>query len=254
MAFIPLAEKFKQKQQQHKIHCTIKESDMNNNNLPLIVFDVNETLLDMSVLKNKIDSLLGSSKGFRIWFGMLLQYSLVDNCTGAYHDFVSIANATLDMTAKALKTDVDEKEKEDALATIKELQAYPDVPKGLQLLKENGFRLATLTNSPSATLTAQLQHAKLTEYFEATLSIDTIRKYKPALETYTWATEQLSVNITDAMLVAAHGWDIAGALQAGMQAAFIEREGQALYPLSHKPTYTGKDLVEIATQIIAHYK
>lgn len=227
---------------------------MNNSNLPLIVFDVNETLLDMSVLKNNINSLLGSSNGFRIWFGMLLQYSLVDNCTGAYHDFISIANATLDMTAKALKTDINEKEKKAALATIKELPAYPDVPKGLQLLKENGFRLATLTNSPSATLTAQLQYAKLTGYFEATLSIDTIKKYKPALQTYTWATEQLSVDVTGAMLVAAHGWDIAGALQAGMEAAFIEREGQSLYPLSPKPTFTGKNLVDIANKIIAHYK
>jgi len=227
---------------------------MNHNNLPLIVFDVNETLLDMSVLKNKINSLLGSSKGFRVWFGMLLQYSLVDNCTGAYHDFVSIANATLDMTAKSLKIDVDEKEKKAALATIKELPAYPDVPNGLQLLKDNGFRLATLTNSPTPTLTAQLQYAKLTEYFEATLSIDTIKKYKPAIETYTWAIKQLSVSVNGAILVAAHGWDIAGALQAGMQAAFIEREGQSLYPLSPKPTFTGKDLLEIANKIIAHYK
>ena len=227
---------------------------MNTNNLPLLVFDVNETLLDMSVLKNKINSLLGSSKGFRIWFGMLLQYSLVDNCTGAYHDFISIAHATLDMTAKALKTKVDEKEKMDVLATIKELPAYSDVPKGLQLLKENGFRLITLTNSPLITLTAQLQQAKLAEYFEATLSIDSIRKYKPALETYKWATEQLSVNVSDAMLIAAHGWDIAGALQAGMQAAFIEREGQSLYPLSPKPAFIGKDLVEIANKIIAHYQ
>jgi 2-haloacid dehalogenase len=227
---------------------------MNNNNLPLIVFDVNETLLDMSVLKNKINSLLGSSKGFRIWFGMLLHYSLVDNCTGAYHDFVSIAHATLSMTAKALKTDLDEKEKKAALATLKELPAYPDVPKGLQLLKENGFRLITLTNSPLATLTAQLQHAKLTGYFEATLSIDPIKKYKPAAETYTWAAGQSSVNVTGALLIAAHGWDIAGALQAGMQAAFIEREGQSLYLLAPTPQFTGKDLIEVSNSIIAHYK
>ena len=227
---------------------------MNNSNFPLIVFDVNETLLDMSVLKNKINSLLGSSNGFRIWFGMLLQYSLVDNCTGAYHDFVSIANATLDMAANALKTEVGENEKKAALATIKELPAYPDVPKGLQLLKENGFRLATLTNSPLTTLTAQLQYAKLTEYFGATLSIDTIKKYKPAVETYTWATKQLSVNVNGAILIAAHGWDIAGALQAGMQAAFIEREGQSLYPLASSPQFIGKDLIEVANSIIAHYK
>jgi len=227
---------------------------MNNNNLPVIVFDVNETLLDMSVLKNKINSLLCSSNGFRIWFGMLLHYSLVDNCTNNYHDFTAIANATFDMAAKALKIDVDEKEKKAALATIKGLPAYSDVPKGLQLLKEKGFRLATLTNSPEATLSAQLQYAKLTEYFEATLSIDAIKKYKPAVETYTWATKQLSINVSDAIMVAAHGWDIAGALQAGMQAAFIERDGQSLYPLAPGPQFIGKNLMEVANSIIDHYK
>ncbi|MBC7653580.1 MAG: haloacid dehalogenase type II [Oligoflexus sp.] len=226
----------------------------NNNNLPLIVFDVNETLLDMSILKSKINSLLENSKGFRIWFGMLLQYSLVDNCTNNYHDFSAIADATLDMAAQALKTEVDEKKKKTTLATIKELTAYQDVPKGLQLLKENGFRLITLTNSPLATLNAQMQHAKLTQYFEATLSIDSIKKYKPALETYQWAVGQMSVNISDSILVAAHGWDIAGALQAGMQAAFIEREGQSLYPIAPKPQFIGKNLIEVSNSIIAHYK
>ncbi len=227
---------------------------MNNNNLPLIVFDVNETLLDMSVLKDKINNLLGTIKGFRIWFGMLLQYSLVDNCTGDYHDFISLANATLDMAAQSLNINLNEQEKKGAISTIKQLPVHADVPTGLQLLKENGFRLATLTNSPSATLMAQLQHAKLIDYFEATLSIDTIKKYKPALQTYQWAAEQLSVNVSDTLLVAAHGWDIAGALEAGMQAAFIKREGQSLYPLSPEPNFIGKDLIEIANSIISHYK
>lgn len=220
---------------------------------PVILFDVNETMLNMSPLKKKINRLLGSSKGFRTWFGMLLQYSLVDNCTDNYHDFTNIASATLDMAAEALMADLDEKEKKAALQSIKELPAYDDVPKGLKLLKENGFRLATLTNSPTNTLVAQLQYAELTEYFEATLSIDTIKKYKPSLETYKWAADQLSADVSEAILVAAHGWDIAGALQAGLQAAFIERKGQSVYPLASKPTFTGKDFVDIAKQIISRY-
>ena len=215
----------------------------------VILFDVNETLLDMTPLKKKINNLLGSSQGFRIWFGMLLQYSLVDNCTNSYHDFVTIAGATLSMAADGLKKSITEMQKKEAVATIKQLSAYPDVPKGLKTLKENGFRLATLTNSPAATLTAQLKYASLTEYFEQTLSIDTIKKYKPALETYKWAAEQLSVNTAEVMLVAAHGWDIAGALQAGLQAAFIERKGQSLYALSSKPQIVGKNLIEVIQKI-----
>lgn len=86
------------------------------------------------------------------------------------------------------------------------------------------------------------------------MSIDSIKKYKPTLQTYKWATEKLSVKPSDAMLVAAHGWDVAGALQAGLQACFIERQGQALYPLAQKPQFSGKDVTGIADKIISHYK
>jgi len=225
-----------------------------NNPKPVIIFDVNETLMDMAPLKNKINALLGSSEGFRIWFGMLLQYSLVDNCSNNYHDFTAIADATLQMAAKALNAEVAPAQRKEALQTIKELSAYDDVPEGLQLLKDNGFRLATLTNSPAATLNAQLKHAGLTHFFEATLSIDSIKQYKPAVETYRWAAEQLSIKISEAILVAAHGWDVAGALQAGMKAAFIERKGQSLYPLSAEPSFTAKDIAALAKQLIVQYK
>lgn len=224
---------------------------MEENKKPsVILFDVNETLLDMSPLKKKVNNILNSKRGFRIWFGMLLQYSLVDNCTGQYHDFSTIADATLAMAAKALEKEIEEDEKKEALALMKNLSAYADVEKGLKLLKEAGFRLATLTNSPMPTLTAQLQHAGLTTYFEATLSIDAVQKYKPATESYQYAAQTLGVSTSEIITVAAHGWDIAGAMQAGLQAAFIERKGQSLYPLASKPQFVCEDLVEFANAII----
>ena len=100
------------------------------------------------------------------------------------------------------------------------------------------------------TQTAQLEHAGLAKYFEQTFSIDEIKKYKPALETYQYAAKALGVDTEDMLMVAAHGWDLAGASIAGMQTAFIERKGQALYSLASEPEYTGKDLVQIANAII----
>ena len=216
----------------------------------VILFDVNETLLDMLPLKAKVNSLFKSENAFRIWFGMLLHYSLVDNCTGQYHDFVSIANATLDMTAEVMQVSISNDEKKDALSTIKMLAAYPDVKAGLTLLKQAGFRLATLTNSPMPTLIAQLEYAGLTTYFEEMLSIDSVKKYKPAPETYQFAAQKLGVNTNEILMVAAHGWDVNGALIAGMQGAFIEREGQSLYSLSPQPGYIAKDLIAFANAII----
>ncbi len=223
-------------------------------NKPVLVFDVNETLLDMGPLKKAINALLNEEQGFRIWFGMLLHYSTVSNAIGHYYNFTEIATATLDMAATSLHKEVTEDQIKETLSIITTLQTYPDVIKGLHILKENGFRLITLTNSPKSALEKQLANSDLTDYFEQALSIDAIQKYKPAKETYLWAAVKLDVSPEDMMLIAAHAWDIAGASNAGLTTGFIAREGQSLYPLSNKPDFVATDILAMAEQLISTYK
>lgn len=124
------------------------------------------------------------------------------------------------------------------------------MPQGLQLLKDAGYRLATLTSSPLSTLEAQLEYAGIQHYFEKQLSIDSVKKYKPAKDTYAYAAQELGVLPNELLMVAAHGWDMAGALNAGLQAAFVERKGQSLYPLSALPQHVEIDILAIANAII----
>jgi 2-haloacid dehalogenase len=222
-------------------------------NKPVLVFDVNETLLDMTPLKKSVNALLDNEQGFRIWFGMLLHYSIVSNSINDYHDFTTIAAATLAMTATSMHKKVNEDEIKETLSIIKTLKAYPDVEKGLKLLKDHGFRLATLTNSPTNALKQQLINSSLTDFFEQALSIDSIKKYKPEAETYLWAAKKLKVKPEEMILIAAHGWDIAGASHAGLRTCFIEREGQSLYSLSNKPDFQAKDIYTMAEQFVVAY-
>lgn len=223
-------------------------------NKPVIVFDVNETLLDMTPLKQAINKLLDNDQAFRIWFGTLLHYSTVSNTINEYHNFTTIAAATLKMTATSMEKKISNDQVTETLSIIKSLQTYPDVIKGLQLLKENGFRLITLTNSPDAALTEQLKNSNLTDYFEQALSIDAIKKYKPAPETYHWAAKKVNTKPQDMLLIAAHGWDLAGATHAGLSIGFIAREGQSLYTLSRDPDYVANDILAMAQQLVAAYK
>jgi 2-haloacid dehalogenase len=225
-----------------------------NRRKPVIVFDVNETLLDMAPLKTNINNLLEEPQAFRIWFGMVLHYSLVENCTDQYHDFSTIAEAVLKMSAASLNKTVSDENMKKALSAIKSLKAYPDVEKGLTLLKENGFRLATLTNSPENALKEQLINSNLTDHFEQALSINAIEKYKPLAETYLWAAKKLGVKPEEIIMIAAHGWDLAGATNAGLAIGFIAREGQSLYTLSKKPDFEASDILEMAEKLVATYK
>jgi len=96
-----------------------------------------------------------------------------------------------------------------------------------------------------------MKNAGLDGFFEQLLSIAEIEKYKPDLGTYRWAAEKTGVAVGDCMLIAAHGWDITGALRAEMRAAFLARLGKSLYPLAPEPEIVGKDLIEAAGMLIA---
>jgi len=123
------------------------------------------------------------------------------------------------------------------------------VPKALAMLQEAGYSLVAFTNSPSKVLDEQLAYADIISYFNQGLSVEMVRRYKPDGNTYRAAVQHLEVAPNEALLVAAHGWDVAGAQRAGLDSAFVARPGQTLYPLAPLPTYEGATLLHIARQL-----
>ena len=111
--------------------------------------------------------------------------------------------------------------------------------------------MVTLTNSAPAGVTQQLKNAGLTEFFEKTFSVDSVKRFKPAPETYQYVARELGVTAGDLRMIAAHAWDVHGATRAGCAAAFISRPGKVLYPLGPKPDVVAADLRAAADQIIA---
>lgn len=216
----------------------------------LIVFDVNETLLDLKALDSHFERIFGSASIRTLWFATVLRNSLVSTVTGLYADFGEIAAASLDMTARQNGLALSDEDRSLILGTIRSLPAHPDVVPGLEKLKSAGFRLFTLTNSPPKVVEAQLQNSNLTDYFEKRFSVDAVKMFKPAAEVYQMAARELGVSTEQIRLVAAHDWDVVGALNAGCAAAFIARPGKVLNPLLPKPDIVGLDLVDVAEKIV----
>lgn len=217
-----------------------------------IIFDVNETLIDLEPLRQLVNKSLGNPGGFRQWFGLMLQHSLVATLTDSYFGFSTIGDAALDMAADMLQTErLTPEQKHDIAKKFTELPAHTDVPAALARLRDAGIPLLTLTNSTPSNLKKQLESAGISEYFEQALSVDPLRLYKPHPDTYHYAARQASVNSAQALMVAAHGWDVAGALAAGLQAAFLARPGQALYPLAPAPTYQAPTLSALVDKLLS---
>lgn len=216
----------------------------------LLIFDVNGTLLNMESIKEAINYAYKHPGAFTQWFSWLLQYSLVDTVTKSYHPFSEIAKASLQMTADSLQANIDEAFMEDILKSMQQLPPYPEILKVLTMLKQAGYKMVTLTNSAPAAQQKQLEFAQLKDFFEDTFSVDEVKLYKPHPETYEYVLDKMDVKPKEAMLIAAHGWDIAGAVRAGLQAAFIARKEQALYPLAEKPRFVCDNLISLAEELV----
>lgn len=218
----------------------------------IIVFDVNETLLDLSPLTPQFAAVFGDPSVTGRWFAQLLQLSLVATVTERYHDFATLAKEALRMQAKRHNLSLSGREETRILDTLTQLPAHPDVPESLERLRAAGFRLVTLTNSPPATLQQQLSHAGILDYFEQTLSVDTVRLFKPHPKVYQTAATHLGVLPEQLRLVAAHNWDTSGAIRAGCRAAFIARAQMVLGELDERPDIIADSLTAVTEQIILH--
>ena len=213
------------------------------------VFDVNETLLDLAALDPLFERVFGDAAVRRLWFNQMLQSAFVATITDAYVTFGEAAGAALGMTEERLGVGVSEDDRQEILGGLRELPPHPDVPESLDRLHDAGFRLATLTNSTQEVAEAQIQNAGLTDKFEQILSADTARRLKPAPAPYRMAARSLGVPDRGMRLIAAHAWDVAGALRAGCAAAFVAR--QPFDALVDEPDVVGTDLAEVADKIIA---
>lgn len=220
---------------------------------PILVFDVNETLLDIRVLEPHFERAFGSAQVMREWFSTLLLYSMTMTLTNAYAPFGDVAGAALDMTANARKLKVSPADRTAILSTITKVPAHPEVKDSLATLQKAGFRMVTLTNSAPAALEAQMKNSGLRPFFKQTFSVDAVKKFKPAADPYLHVAKSLNVKTNQLCLIAAHGWDIAGAMAVGCQAAFIARPGKVLFPLAPAPAFQGEDLASIAKQLMAAY-
>ncbi|QDS94495.1 Haloacetate dehalogenase H-2 [Roseimaritima multifibrata] len=213
----------------------------------VIIFDVNETLLDMAPLKTSVGQALGGREDLLpLWFSTMLHYSLVETLSDNYHSFGEIGTAALMMVAETQGVELSYEEAKKAIVTpLRSLPPHADVVAGLKALDKAGFKIVSLTNSSAIGVETQFKNAGLTEFFEKRYSVDAVRKFKPHPAPYHSVLKDLNVDPQDVLMVAAHAWDLAGAKSVGLQTAFVARPGKALYPNVDRPDYVVKDLAEL---------
>ncbi len=216
----------------------------------LLAFDVNETLLDLSALDAPFRDAFGDASLRPAWFQTMLQLSFVGGLTGNYVDFTTAQYAALHMVARRAGHTLTDAQTEAIVGGMQQLPPHPEVLEGLTMLKDAGFPMVTLTNSTLEVAKAQLEFAGIADLFEATISADEVQQLKPAPAPYHLVAQRTAVPIEEVRLIAAHAWDVSGAMAAGARAAFVARPGAVLSPLGARPDVVGHDILEVAELLL----
>jgi 2-haloacid dehalogenase len=222
----------------------------------VLVFDVNETLLDIDSLEPLFSRLFGDRHMLREWFAQLVLYSQAVTLAGLYATYTQIGVGVLCMLGEIHNVAIGGSDVEELKSRIRDLPAHSEVPVTLQRLRKADFRLVTLTNSAPDPQGNPLERTGLNRYFERMFSVHNLRKFKPAPETYRSVADSLEVEPAAMCMIAAHTWDTLGAQAAGCSAALVTRPGNAALPVEGipQPGIVAADLALVADEIIRRWR
>ena len=221
--------------------------------MSVIVFDVNETLLDLSGLDSQFDAAFEDQgdEMKRLWFARLVHTSSVMTQIGLWDDFGAVGKSVLiDLAERMYFDDFTASQADRIIGAMRELPAHDDVVGGLRILKDTGTTMVALTNSGQATAEAQLKSAGIDGYFDTIMSVEAVRKFKPDVAVYNHCAEELDAQPRSITMVATHDWDCAGAMHAGWKSAFVLRDGQGYNPALPSPNYREEDMISMARTLI----
>lgn len=223
---------------------------MLNNTPSVIVFDVNETLSDMSPMKARFVEIGAPAYLARVWFAALLRDGFALAAAGSSAKFAVIGAGILREVLRDVPVNqVLDDAVRHVMEGLAELNLHPDIAQGIRSLKRAGFRLVTFSNGAAQVAETLLTRAKIRDHFDVLLTVEDAPAWKPARAAYDYAADTCGVRQADMLLVAVHPWDIHGAAQAGLRSAWLNRNG-ALYPSYFAaPDYTSDSLSKLAIQL-----
>ncbi|MCO4239810.1 haloacid dehalogenase type II [Pseudarthrobacter sp. MDT3-26] len=198
--------------------------------ISVVVFDVNETLSDMSPMGERFREVGAPAELANLWFATLLRDGFALTASGENGSFAAIGADALRglLTGAELNRPLDAAV-DHVMGGMNGLRVHPDVPEGIRALAAAGFRLITLSNGSAQIAGKLFSEAGIREAFESLLSVEDAPAWKPARASYEYAAAASGADPAGMLLVAVHPWDIHGAARAGLRTAWLNRTGRS-YP------------------------
>jgi 2-haloacid dehalogenase len=190
-----------------------------------IAFDAYGTLFDVFSV-TALGEELFPGKGdalAQLWRVKQLQYSMLRSLMGRHRDFWRLTEDSLVYAARSLGLDLTPNRRQRLLDAYLTLAAFPDVRPGLTTLRQQGLRLAILSNGEPRMLEAATRSAGIADLLDAILSVEEVKIFKPSPRVYQMAPERLEVRPAEMGFVSSNCWDVAGAASTGLRTFWIQR-------------------------------
>jgi 2-haloacid dehalogenase len=225
------------------LHVLLKENWMKPS---LIVFDVNETLSDMSPMGQRFLDVGAPAHVAKLWFASLLRDGFALTAAGDNGNFAGIGAEALRglFTGMDLNREI-EPAVQHVMAGFASLALHPDVVAGVTALHGAGYRLVTLTNGTTQVAEKLFTDAGIRESVELLLSVEDAPAWKPGRASYEYAASVCGTRPEEMLLVAVHPWDIHGAARAGLATAWINRTGGPYPAYFQGPDHTVSSLADL---------
>lgn len=221
---------------------------MNPGSRITLAFDVYGTLVDTAGITGLLSDYVGdlAPAVAQLWRDKQLEYSFRRGLMQRYQNFVVCTREALDYACERLELDLTDVEKATLLQAYRTLPAYADVEPGLESVKSLGCRLFAFSNGMPDEVDALLKHANLRHHFEAIVSVDEVKSFKPNPAVYAWFLQRSNSKAAATCLVSGNPFDVIGAIAAGLKAVWLKRSSLAVFdPWEVQPSATIRQLDEL---------
>jgi 2-haloacid dehalogenase len=188
------------------------------------VFDAYGTLFDVnSAARAAADSLGEKWQPLaELWRLKQLQYTWLRGLAGHHADFWQVTSDALDFAMSTLQVE-DTALRSRLLNQYLALSVYLEVSEVLSRLRAAGMKLAILSNGTPEMLAAAATHAGVAEFFDAVLSVEEVKVYKPHPSVYQLARDRLHVEASRVCFISSNGWDACSAKAFGFRVLWCNR-------------------------------
>jgi len=218
-----------------------------------LAFDIYGTLIDPHGVVSELEKYVGDRAAdfSRTWRDKQLEYTWRRGLMRRYADFGVCTRDALVFADRLMKTGLDESARDALMQVYRELPAYAEVADCLKTLASAGFRLYAFSNGTVDMVKAVLQHAGIDGFFTEIVSVDGLQTFKPDPTVYQHVVNIARVEAGNCWLVSSNGFDVIGAVSAGMKAAWLQRSPAVVFdPWEIEPDLVIRDLSELPEKIV----